>query len=180
MENLNVKPRLYFDPYIVVERSFDWLEALHLWTGIFDEYQLPFYDVVPSDPSIEEMRKVVCVDRQRPSVPNRWQSHEALRVMSQLMKECWYANAAARLTALRIKKTLANLEATEDLKIWNKNRGGTRASSWLEILPWLVEPSDKDAREPSYQLYLFPYLLFSAFNWFRWRSFGTSSQVSRM
>ena len=37
--------------------------------------------------------------------------------MSQLMKECWYANAAARLTALRIKKTLANLEATEDLKI---------------------------------------------------------------
>lgn len=60
---------------------------------------------------------MVCVDRQRPSVPNRWQSHEALRVMSQLMKECWYANAAARLTALRIKKTLANLEATEDLKI---------------------------------------------------------------
>jgi len=85
--------------------------------GIYDEYQLPFYDVVPSDPSIEEMRKVVCVDRQRPSIPNRWQSYEALRVMSQLMKECWYANAAARLTALRIKKTLANLEASEDSKI---------------------------------------------------------------
>jgi TGF-beta receptor type-1 len=27
------------------------------------------------------------------------------------MKECWYQNPAARLTALRIKKTLANLEA---------------------------------------------------------------------
>lgn len=85
--------------------------------GIFEDYQQPFYDVVPSDPSIEEMRKVVCVDRQRPSIPNRWQSFEALRVMSQLMKECWYANAAARLTALRIKKTLANLETTEDIKI---------------------------------------------------------------
>lgn len=85
--------------------------------GIFEEYQQPFYDVVPSDPSIEEMRKVVCVDRQRPSIPNRWQSYEALRVMSQLMKECWYANAAARLTALRIKKTLANLETSEDVKI---------------------------------------------------------------
>lgn len=42
--------------------------------GIHDEYQLPFYDLVPSDPTIEEMRKVVCTDRQRPSIPNRWQS----------------------------------------------------------------------------------------------------------
>lgn len=33
------------------------------------------------------------------------------------MKECWYQNSAARLTALRIKKTLANLGAQEDLKI---------------------------------------------------------------
>lgn len=44
--------------------------------GIHDEYQLPFYDLVPSDPTIEEMRKVVCIDRQRPSIPNRWQSIE--------------------------------------------------------------------------------------------------------
>ena len=38
------------------------------------EYQLPFYDMVPSDPTIEEMKKVVCVDQQRPSIPNRWQT----------------------------------------------------------------------------------------------------------
>ncbi|XP_020290095.1 TGF-beta receptor type-1 isoform X2 [Pseudomyrmex gracilis] len=84
--------------------------------GIHDEYQLPFYDLVPSDPTIEEMRKVVCSDRQRPSIPNRWQSIEALQVMSKVMKECWYHNAAARLTALRIKKSLANYGAMEDLK----------------------------------------------------------------
>ncbi|XP_033329063.1 TGF-beta receptor type-1 babo isoform X1 [Megalopta genalis] len=84
--------------------------------GIHDEYQLPFYDLVPSDPTIEEMRKVVCADRQRPSIPNRWQSIEALQVMSKVMKECWYHNAAARLTALRIKKSLGNYGATEDLK----------------------------------------------------------------
>ncbi|KMQ97287.1 tgf-beta receptor type-1 [Lasius niger] len=84
--------------------------------GIHDEYQLPFYDLVPSDPTIEEMRKVVCIDRQRPSIPNRWQSIEALQVMSKVMKECWYHNAAARLTALRIKKSLANYGAMEDLK----------------------------------------------------------------
>ncbi|KAF5304137.1 hypothetical protein FQA39_LY01922 [Lamprigera yunnana] len=85
--------------------------------GIYDEYQLPFYDAVPSDPTIEEMRRVVCIDRQRPSIPNRWQSCEALHVMSKLMKECWYHNATARLTALRIKKTLANYRASEEIKI---------------------------------------------------------------
>ncbi|XP_043478466.1 TGF-beta receptor type-1 isoform X1 [Leptopilina heterotoma] len=84
--------------------------------GIHDDYQLPFYDLVPSDPTIEEMRKVVCTDRQRPSIPNRWQSIDALQVMSKVMKECWYHNAAARLTALRIKKSLANYGAMDDLK----------------------------------------------------------------
>lgn len=44
--------------------------------GIHEEYQLPYYDLVPSDPSIEEMRKVVCDQRLRPNVPNWWQSYE--------------------------------------------------------------------------------------------------------
>ncbi|CAH1105358.1 unnamed protein product [Psylliodes chrysocephalus] len=85
--------------------------------GIYDEYQLPFYDAVPPDPTIEEMRRVVCVDRQRPNIPNRWQSCEALHVMTKLMKECWYQNATARLTALRIKKTLSSFRASEELKM---------------------------------------------------------------
>lgn len=44
--------------------------------GIHEEYQLPYYDLVPSDPSIEEMRKVVCDQKLRPNVPNWWQSYE--------------------------------------------------------------------------------------------------------
>lgn len=44
--------------------------------GVHEEYQLPYYDLVPSDPSIEEMRKVVCDQRLRPNVPNWWQSYE--------------------------------------------------------------------------------------------------------
>lgn len=48
-----------------------------MWTaGIHEEYQLPYYDLVPSDPSIEEMRKVVCDQKLRPNVPNWWQSYE--------------------------------------------------------------------------------------------------------
>lgn len=44
--------------------------------GIHEEYQLPYYDLVPSDPSIEEMRKLVCDQKLRPNVPNWWQSYE--------------------------------------------------------------------------------------------------------
>ncbi|XP_007494255.1 activin receptor type-1C [Monodelphis domestica] len=85
--------------------------------GITEEYQLPFYDMVPSDPSIEDMRKVVCDQKYRPNIPNQWQSCEALRVMGRIMRECWYANGAARLTALRIKKTISQLCVKEDSKV---------------------------------------------------------------
>ncbi|XP_047236089.1 activin A receptor type 1Ba [Girardinichthys multiradiatus] len=85
--------------------------------GIHEDYQLPYYDLVPSDPSIEEMRKVVCDQKLRPNVPNWWQSYESLRVMGKIMRECWYANGAARLTALRIKKTLSQLSVEEDVKM---------------------------------------------------------------
>lgn len=42
--------------------------------GIAEDYKPPFYDVVPSDPSFEDMKKVVCIDQQRPNLPNRWTS----------------------------------------------------------------------------------------------------------
>lgn len=45
---------------------------------------------------------------------------QALRVMGKIMRECWYANGAARLTALRIKKTLSQLSIQEDIKVWTK------------------------------------------------------------
>ncbi|XP_041717503.2 TGF-beta receptor type-1 isoform X2 [Coregonus clupeaformis] len=81
------------------------------------DYQLPYHDLVQSDPSVEEMRRVVCEQKLRPNIPNRWQSCEALRVMAKIMRECWYANGAARLTALRIKKTLSQLSQSEGIKM---------------------------------------------------------------
>ena len=45
---------------------------------------------------------------------------QPMKVMAKVMKECWFENAAARLSALRIKKTLAALKelyvAAEDAK----------------------------------------------------------------
>lgn len=41
---------------------------------------------------------------------------QALRVMGKVMRECWYANPSARLTALRVKKTVSQLSVTKEMK----------------------------------------------------------------
>ncbi|XP_052423229.1 bone morphogenetic protein receptor type-1B isoform X1 [Carassius gibelio] len=85
--------------------------------GMVEEYLLPYHELVPTDPSYEDMREVVCVKRQRPSFPNRWSSDECLRQMGKLMTECWAHNPASRLTALRVKKTLAKMSESQDIKL---------------------------------------------------------------
>ncbi|XP_050186991.1 serine/threonine-protein kinase receptor R3 isoform X1 [Myiozetetes cayanensis] len=94
-----------------------WAYGLVLWeitrrtvvNGIVEEYRPPFFDAVPSDPSFEDMKKVVCVDQQTPVIPNRLFSDSVLSALAKVMKECWYQSPSARLTALRIKKTLKKL-----------------------------------------------------------------------
>jgi len=49
-------------------------------------------------------------------LPSSHGTLQALRVMGRIMRECWYANGAARLTALRIKKTISQLCVQEDSK----------------------------------------------------------------
>lgn len=101
-----------------------------------EPYALPYHDVVPSDPDFEDMRLVVCVKRLRPIIPTKWDndpvretnffvtfqfipvdfmnriillsSLQILYAMSKIMSECWHANPAVRLTALRVKKTLVS------------------------------------------------------------------------
>ena len=62
------------------------------------------------DPSLDEMRKVVCLDEMRPEIPLGWEDREPLKSMSRVMAECWFGQPLARLSALRIKKTLQKLE----------------------------------------------------------------------
>lgn len=67
--------------------KFSYSFALVLWevgrrceiSGCFDEYNMPYQDVVPSDPSFEDMRKVVCVDQQRPGFSKRWSCEHVSR-----------------------------------------------------------------------------------------------------
>lgn len=51
-----------------------------------DEYKVPFYDVVPPDPSFEDMRKVVVVDQYRPVMPARWSKSAVRNFRSKLHK----------------------------------------------------------------------------------------------
>jgi len=50
-------------------------------------------------------------------LPPSSETIQALRVMGKIMRECLYSNGAARLTALRIKKTLSQLSVQEDIKV---------------------------------------------------------------
>lgn len=56
--------------------------------GIVEEYQLPYYDMVPNDPSYEDMREVVCVKRLRPVVSNRWNSDEVSMLKGRMSSVC--------------------------------------------------------------------------------------------
>ncbi|XP_010790880.1 bone morphogenetic protein receptor type-1A-like, partial [Notothenia coriiceps] len=86
-------------------------------SGIVEDYQPPYYEMVPSDPSYEDMLEVVCVKGVRPTLSNRWNSDECLRAMLKLMSECWAPNPASRLTILRVKKTLSKMVESQDIKI---------------------------------------------------------------
>ncbi|XP_065888798.1 activin receptor type-1-like isoform X2 [Dysidea avara] len=92
-----------------------WELCLRTGEGQVDEYQVPFCNMVPHDPSFEEMKKVVGVDGQRPPIPSRWGNCDVLKSMESLIKECWYQDSNARLTAARIKRRLRKL--AQDLKI---------------------------------------------------------------
>lgn len=69
------------------DRSSLWMRSINtqpfmccfvLFAGIVEEYQLPYHDLVPTDPSYEDMREVVCIKKQRPTFANRWSCDEVL------------------------------------------------------------------------------------------------------
>jgi len=79
-----------------------------------EDYALPFYDMVPPDPGFEDMHKVVCVDQYRPQIPSRWRQDKILSGLGKLMVECWHEDSKVRHPALRIKKSLMKLAASDN------------------------------------------------------------------
>ncbi|XP_047521720.1 bone morphogenetic protein receptor type-1B isoform X2 [Pieris napi] len=82
-----------------------------------EPYALPYHEWVPPDPSFEDMHAVVVQKGVRPPVPARWMGAEPLATLTTLMAECWHANPPVRLTALRVKKTLAKYHSDPAAKL---------------------------------------------------------------
>lgn len=79
-------------------------------SGLVEDYQVPYYDAVGHDPSFDEMKKVVCVEGRRPEIPDRWLCDESMLTVARVIQESWAKAPAARLTSLRVKKTLGKIK----------------------------------------------------------------------
>jgi len=77
--------------------------------GVVEDYQPPFYDVLPPDPPFDFVKKVVLDDNYRPQIPSTWTQHEVLSRYVKVMVECWYGLPSARLRSQRVKKNLNTL-----------------------------------------------------------------------
>lgn len=82
-----------------------------------EPYSLPYAGAVPADPSFEEMHAVVVAAGLRPPLPARWLASEPLCALAALMAECWHASPPVRLTALRVKKSLAKYNTDSSIKL---------------------------------------------------------------
>ncbi|XP_076456908.1 activin receptor type-1-like [Babylonia areolata] len=118
---------MFFDSFKCVDV---YAFGLVLWevarrTGEYaEEYKPPFHESVSSDPSFEDMRKVVVEEQTRPVLPNRWSSDLVMNQVSKVMRECWAQNPKARLPILRVKKTLSQvLKSVELLTNSSQDRG---------------------------------------------------------
>lgn len=85
----------YLDPLSTVELS--------------DPYEAPYQEFIKGDPTTDEMYRIVCEQKIRPPLSVRWTKYAPMRDYTALMRECWYEKPQARLSALRIRKTLGDI-----------------------------------------------------------------------
>ena len=59
-----------------------------LETGLCEDYQVPYFDMLPGDPSFDDVKKVVLTEKRRPSIPNRWYRDE-VRLQAEHSAKGW-------------------------------------------------------------------------------------------
>ncbi|KAJ8944930.1 hypothetical protein NQ318_013078 [Aromia moschata] len=123
--------RIRMDNFDSFRRADVYALGLVLWeicrrtisNGIAEDYKPPFFDVVPSDPSFEDMKKVVCLDQQRPTSVWHGEADEG---------NVGTRTPNVRLPALRIKKTLLKL-ASADKRHKHRGHGDMRVTREREV-----------------------------------------------
>ena len=78
-------------------------------------YEIPYYDRLNPDPSIEEVYEVIVRDNYRPAVPEHLMEDSCCRHLVFTMRDCWRDDPQSRVTALRVKKTFYDLKNRHSL-----------------------------------------------------------------
>lgn len=73
------------------------------------KHQLPYDGVVPQNPEIKDMIKIVCDDQYRPPILDKWLKYPIMKRIAELMIECWRPNPKARMETLGVKKKMKDL-----------------------------------------------------------------------
>ena len=91
---------------------------LHNEKAPADSFQPPYMEFgIANDPTIEEMKQLVCEAKQRPTVPERFatpindlpfadKDRQIVSTLGELIKELWQEVPLSRPSALQVKKTL--------------------------------------------------------------------------
>jgi len=61
---------------------------------VSNDYQPPYFDLVPSDPSFDDMKRVVCTSQLRPTLPACWTNDQ----VSACLSVCLYVCLSVRLS----------------------------------------------------------------------------------
>lgn len=69
-------------------------------------YKMPFEDLAPNDPDVEQMRQIVSVKNERPEFRPELMSHLVMQSISELISECLNSNPSCRQGALRLRKSI--------------------------------------------------------------------------
>lgn len=64
-----------------------------IYLGTAQEYQLPYFDKVPPNPSEEDMRKAVCFEKKRPSFPEYWHQYHVSNDNPLIYSISWMRSA---------------------------------------------------------------------------------------
>ncbi|XP_003384911.3 PREDICTED: bone morphogenetic protein receptor type-1B-like [Amphimedon queenslandica] len=72
-------------------------------------YQSPFFDMVGEKPTLDQMKEIVVINKQRPLLPEKWNNDKNLKRIIKLIVEGWDEDPEARLTAANIKIQLESL-----------------------------------------------------------------------
>ncbi|CAH8434048.1 unnamed protein product [Heterobilharzia americana] len=165
-ENADNANKCNYLPFEVYQAADIYAMALVFWelarctkgaaSEFVEGYQIPFYDMVPSDPTFSQMRNIVCGDSAtvhgtveqldqvneattkiksrlsktsadydeaqcRPRIYQRWLDDAYLCRYTQVIQECWHDDWSVRLSALRVRKRLEQIEVAVKQSLFKKN-----------------------------------------------------------